>query len=117
MTVDTTKVNDRREIRYGDLDDLLADIESHSGEDVILVGNWSQGQIFDHLASTILWRRARQHRDTFSVGTEYFPFLELLRSFQLLGLCSRLCILTVPLLTRMPQFKETLLDSKSIPIH
>ena len=53
MEINTKKVEGRREIRYETFEDLLADIDAHSGDDVTLLGNWSQGQIFKHLGNTM----------------------------------------------------------------
>ncbi len=53
MTVDTKKVAQRREVRYGSFDDLLADAERLATGEVHTVGNWTLGQMFQHLAQTV----------------------------------------------------------------
>ena len=53
MTVDTKKVAQRREVRYESYDDLFADAERLASGDVRTVGNWTLGQIFQHLAQTM----------------------------------------------------------------
>jgi Protein of unknown function (DUF1569) len=51
MPVNTAKVKDRRDIRYGSFAELLADAERLSSGNVRVLGNWSAGQIFQHLAN------------------------------------------------------------------
>lgn len=51
--IDTTKVEGRRTVRYETYDDLLADAERLAGVEVRTLGNWSYGQILDHLARSI----------------------------------------------------------------
>lgn len=53
MTVDTKKVTGRREVHYDSFDDLLADAESLVTSGSKSVGNWSLGQILQHLAVSI----------------------------------------------------------------
>ena len=53
MTVDTRKVTQRRELHYDSYDDLLADAERLATGDVRTVGNWTLGQIFQHLAKAM----------------------------------------------------------------
>ena len=51
MSVSTKGVTDRRELRFESLDEVLADAERlAAAENVKLLGNWSLGQIFKHLA-------------------------------------------------------------------
>ena len=50
MPVNTKKVDSRREVHYDSLDDILADAKRLAEMDVRTDGNWSQGQIYDHLA-------------------------------------------------------------------
>ena len=50
MSVVTKKVTGRRTVRYQNLDDLLADAEQLAAGDVRRLGNWSLGQIMEHLA-------------------------------------------------------------------
>lgn len=51
MAINTKKVEGRRAVRYNSLDELLADARrlSESGQ-VRTLGNWSEGQIYKHLA-------------------------------------------------------------------
>lgn len=51
--VNTRKVQGRREVRYGSFDELLSDAEQLSYVEVRLLGNWSQGQIYEHLARSM----------------------------------------------------------------
>jgi Protein of unknown function (DUF1569) len=53
MNVDTSHVQDRREVRYESYQDLLAEIEQLLGGDVRTLGNWSLGQVLKHLAETM----------------------------------------------------------------
>ena len=53
MTVDTKKVTQRRQVHYDSFDDLLADAERLASGDVQTVGNWTLGQIFQHLAQSM----------------------------------------------------------------
>ena len=53
MAVDTKTVTGRREVRYETMEELLEDVKNYSGTDVKMIGNWSQGQIFKHLADTM----------------------------------------------------------------
>ena len=54
MTVNTKKVTGRRTVRYESYDDLLRDAERiGSNPNVTTLGNWSPGQIFQHLAGSI----------------------------------------------------------------
>lgn len=50
MTVDTKKVAGRRAVRYESYDDLLADAERLASGKTRALGNWTQGQIYRHLA-------------------------------------------------------------------
>ena len=54
MTVDTKQVTGRREVVYGGIDDLKADLDAveaaHNAGTLKALGNWSAGQIFDHCA-------------------------------------------------------------------
>jgi hypothetical protein len=48
--VDTAKVTGRRELHFGSLDDIRADVEQLAGAgELRKLGNWSAGQIFQHL--------------------------------------------------------------------
>ena len=53
MSIATKKVKGRRTVRYESLDDLLADADQMATSDVQLLGNWSMGQIFSHIATTL----------------------------------------------------------------
>lgn len=50
MTVDTKTVDGRREVHFDSYEQLLADAQRLSNGEPQLVGNWSLGQIFQHLA-------------------------------------------------------------------
>ena len=50
MPVDTRKVNGRRIVDYKSFDELLADADRMGAGNVKTLGNWSPGQIFQHLA-------------------------------------------------------------------
>ncbi len=53
MQINTKKVQGRRTVRYESLDDLLADARHLSEAEVRALGNWSQGQIYEHLARAL----------------------------------------------------------------
>jgi hypothetical protein len=50
MPVDTAKVEGRRKLDYASLEEVLADADRLSAGPVQVLGNWSAGQIFTHLA-------------------------------------------------------------------
>jgi Protein of unknown function (DUF1569) len=50
MPVNTAKVTGRRKLDYASLEEVLADADRLSSADVKMLGNWSAGQIFRHLA-------------------------------------------------------------------
>src|SRR5688572_24347585 len=50
MAVDTTKVQGRRTLRFATLEEMLADAERLAAGPSRTLGNWSLGQILDHLA-------------------------------------------------------------------
>jgi hypothetical protein len=53
-TIDTTKVTGRRSLRFASLDDVATDVERlANAKDIRTLGNWSAGQIFQHLANAI----------------------------------------------------------------
>ena len=52
MTVDTKRVT-RRGVTFKSYDDVLADAERLAGNDAKTTGNWTLGQIFEHLAKSI----------------------------------------------------------------
>src|SRR5579871_4021282 len=51
MPVDTTKVDGRRKVDYQSLAELLADADRLSTAKVRLIGNWTPGMVFQHLAA------------------------------------------------------------------
>ena len=53
MTVNTKHVTGRRTLNYATLDDLLRDAEQLAESEVEMLGNWSLGQIFSHVAMTM----------------------------------------------------------------
>ena len=53
MTINTGKVSSRRSVRYRNYDDLLADVESLAGKPIRTLGNWTQPQIYKHLAMSL----------------------------------------------------------------
>jgi hypothetical protein len=50
MPVNTAKVDGRRKLDYASLEEVLADADRLSSGPVKVLGNWSAGQIFRHLA-------------------------------------------------------------------
>ncbi|MBL8830453.1 MAG: DUF1569 domain-containing protein [Planctomycetaceae bacterium] len=50
MSVNTSKVTGRRQLKFQSLDEVLADAERCAGEGYRPLGNWSAGQIFAHIA-------------------------------------------------------------------
>ena len=53
MTVNTKSVQGRRTVHYDSLDNLLTEAEQLSGGDVQMLGNWTVGQVFGHLANAM----------------------------------------------------------------
>jgi hypothetical protein len=53
MSVDTTKAQGRRTLRFQSLDDVLADADRLADAPVRSLGNWSLGQICKHLAESM----------------------------------------------------------------
>lgn len=53
MSVNTKRVQGRRNVRYASFDELLADARRLAEAEPRALGNWSQGQIYDHLARAI----------------------------------------------------------------
>ena len=53
MPINTKKVVGRRKVRYESFDEFVADAQRLSAVPVRTLGNWSQGQIYDHLASSL----------------------------------------------------------------
>jgi Protein of unknown function (DUF1569) len=50
MPVETAKLEGRRKLDYASLEDVLADADRLSSGPVRVLGNWSEGQVFRHLA-------------------------------------------------------------------
>jgi hypothetical protein len=53
MNVKTSEVTGRRQLRFESFSDLLSDAEVLAQGDALLLGNWSLGQIFLHLAHSM----------------------------------------------------------------
>ena len=53
MPIKTKKVQGRRTVRYESFDELLADVRRLAGSEVRTLGNWSQGQIYEHIARAL----------------------------------------------------------------
>ncbi len=53
MTINTKQVTDRRVVKYADYNDFLVDAEHLAGQPVRTLGNWSQAQIYEHLALSL----------------------------------------------------------------
>ncbi len=53
MPIDTTQSTGRRQLRFGTVDDILADIEQLNRGKVRSLGNWSPGQSLKHLAIVV----------------------------------------------------------------
>ncbi len=53
MTVDTAKVTGRRTLRFNSIAEAIADAEALLAKPYRTVGNWTAGQILDHLARTV----------------------------------------------------------------
>jgi hypothetical protein len=51
MPVNTAKVDVRRKVDYKSFDEILADADRFSSGNAKTLGNWSPGQIFQHLAN------------------------------------------------------------------
>lgn len=51
--VNTRRVTDRRDVRYESFLELLTDAESLAQSEVLMLGNWSLGQVFLHLARSM----------------------------------------------------------------
>jgi hypothetical protein len=51
MSVNTAKVRARRKLDYQSFDELLADADRLGSGNVKTLGNWSPGQVFQHLAN------------------------------------------------------------------
>lgn len=53
MTVNTARVTGRRDLHYASYEELLADAEQVVAGRIETLGNWSPGQVFQHLANTM----------------------------------------------------------------
>jgi hypothetical protein len=53
VPVDTSKVTNRRSLHFHSLDEMLADVETLAQGKIRTLGNWSAGQILEHLARTM----------------------------------------------------------------
>lgn len=53
MVVNTKKVTGRRDVHYKTLDDFLNDAQRVTTSEVHAIGNWSPGQIFEHMARSM----------------------------------------------------------------
>ncbi|MEM9354336.1 MAG: DUF1569 domain-containing protein [Planctomycetota bacterium] len=53
MTVNTKTAQGRRTVRYESFDDLLAEAEQLAAGEITCLGNWSPGQVFDHLGRSL----------------------------------------------------------------
>ena len=53
MSVDTGKVAGRRTLRFNSIVEAIADAESVTSNPHLTLGNWTAGQILDHLARTV----------------------------------------------------------------
>src|SRR5262245_21314522 len=53
-TIDTAKVTGRRTLRFESLDEIAAEVDWLAEcEEVRALGNWSSGQVLQHLATTM----------------------------------------------------------------
>lgn len=50
MPINTAKIEGRRQLKYTSLNEMLTDADRLSTSRVKVLGNWSQGQIYRHLA-------------------------------------------------------------------
>lgn len=53
MQINTKKVQGRRLVRYASMDDFIGDVKRLTEIPVRTLGNWSQGQIYMHLARSL----------------------------------------------------------------
>src|SRR5579883_2107169 len=53
MPVDTARVEGRRKVDYKSFEELLADADRLSTAGVKMLGNWTPGMIFQHLAAAL----------------------------------------------------------------
>jgi len=55
MPVDTAKVEGRRTLKFNSLDEILADVERLNSGKFRTIGNWSAGQILEHVSIVMDW--------------------------------------------------------------
>jgi hypothetical protein len=53
MPIDTTKIAGRRSLHFSSMADINADLDSLSTKKVRALGNWTPGQIYQHLATSM----------------------------------------------------------------
>jgi hypothetical protein len=53
MAVDTKHVQGRRQLRFSSYDEMLADVDTLAAHPCRQLGNWSLGEICDHLAKAM----------------------------------------------------------------
>lgn len=53
MNVKTARVSGRRQLRFDSLDEIVRDADRCVAENYRTLGNWTAGQIFEHLARTM----------------------------------------------------------------
>ncbi len=63
----STTATNRRSVRFSDLNDVLADAERNADRQCSTMGNWSIGQIYKHLATTM-----NKSIDGFEFTTPFF---------------------------------------------
>lgn len=51
--INTKKVTGRREVHYANFDELLADAKRMAEQPVRTIGNWTQAQIYKHIAMSL----------------------------------------------------------------
>src|SRR4249919_1507459 len=53
-SINTAKIKNRRQLRFNSLDEIAAEVERLAAcQQVRAIGNWSSGQVLQHLASTM----------------------------------------------------------------
>ena len=53
MSINTKTVEDRREVEYASLEEFLAEAEQLADGEVLMLGNWTYGQLLGHLARAL----------------------------------------------------------------
>jgi hypothetical protein len=53
MAIDTSKVENRRQLHFHTVGDILADVEQLNKGKIKTLGNWSSGQVLKHLTSVM----------------------------------------------------------------